>query len=538
MLSSLLSNPTRSLAAVLALSSSLGVNAYDLEPDNVDNIKSISKDMAADMMNFYADAMVAGAPGDLHTPYYWWEAGALMMVLIDYWKLTGDTTYNNDVMAALMHQTGKYNDYMPDNQTLTEGNDDQGFWGMAVMSAAELGFENPEEGKPGWLALAQAVFNTQAARWDTQHCNGGLRWQIFTWNNGYDYKNTISQGCFFNLAARLALYTGNSSYADWAEKTYDWVMSKKYIDRHYNVYDGAYISTDCTTLTPYQWTYNNGVFMLGLSAMYNMTGDDKWKQELDSMINGSKIFFRGPDDNIMTEVACETVNKCNYDQQSFKAYLSRWMAATTKWAPYTSDMIMPYLRATSIAAASQCVGGTNGRLCGLKWYTGKYDGTSGLGMQMAALEAVLTNLIGEQPAFLTANSGGTSKGDAGAGGDDVRLNPNYKVPVSTGSKVGAVFLTLFIIAGLISSLIWMLKDETISLLSFFSLSGFMRALHADLPSGVEGNGSDAAIYTDKAPSPVAVQAKTSAGTVARGSLTSESPIQGPPPTHVTGRAGA
>lgn len=33
----------------------------------------------------------------------------------------------------------------------------------------------------------------------------------------------------------------------------------------------------------------------------------------------------------MTEVACEPVDLCDVGQQSFKAYLSRWMAATTKW---------------------------------------------------------------------------------------------------------------------------------------------------------------------------------------------------------------
>jgi hypothetical protein len=101
--------------------------------------------------------------------------------LVDY---TGDTRWNNDTTAGLLFQVGDTIDYMPVNQTLTEGNDDQGFWGMAVMSAAEYNFPDPPANKPQWLALAQAVFNTQAARWDPGNCGGGLRWQIFTWNNG------------------------------------------------------------------------------------------------------------------------------------------------------------------------------------------------------------------------------------------------------------------------------------------------------------------------------------------------------------------
>ncbi|KAL5606370.1 hypothetical protein BROUX41_002787 [Berkeleyomyces rouxiae] len=454
----------RSIVTFLAASSTLGTTAaYDLQPDDSSNIKSVAKDMAADMMQFYADVKVPGVPGDLRPPYYWWEAGALMGVLIDYWKLTGDETYNQDVIDGLSHQTGRYNDYMPDNQTLTEGNDDQGFWGMAVMSAAELEF-SPAPNKPGWLALAQAIFNTQAARWDTEHCDGGLRWQIFTWNNGYDYKNTISQGCFFNIAARLALYTGNTSYSDWAEKTYEWVLEKQYIDSHYNVFDGAYIHDGCAALTPYQWTYNNGVFMHGVAAMYNLTGSDIWKSRLDGLIKGAEVFFRGDNNDIMTEVACETVDRCNYDQQSFKAYLTRWMASVTKWAPYTAETIKPYLRATSVAAAKQCLGGDNGRLCGLKWYTGAYDNTSGLGMQMSALEAVMTNLIDEQPDFLTANTGGTSQGDSSAGGQDINTDGKKHITVSLGSKVGAGFLTAFVLICLLAGIVWMLKEESTNLL--------------------------------------------------------------------------
>ena len=185
-----------------------------------------------------------------------WEAGALLGAMVDYWYYTGDTTYNEVTSEGLLFQVGPNNDFMPPNQTLTEGNDDQGFWGMAVMSAAEYNFPNPPAGRPGWLALAQAVFNTQAARWDTQHCGGGLRWQIFTWNNGFDYKNSISQACFFNIAARLALYTGNATYADWAIRTWDWMVGVKFIDENYYVYDGAHTPDNCTAITPYQFSYN------------------------------------------------------------------------------------------------------------------------------------------------------------------------------------------------------------------------------------------------------------------------------------------
>jgi mannan endo-1,6-alpha-mannosidase len=158
---------------------------------------------------------------------------------------------------------------MPENQTKTLGNDDQGFWGMAAMTAAETKFQDPPDSSPGWLALAQGVFNTQAPRYDTATCNGGFRWQIFTFNSGYNYKNTISNGCFFNLAARLALYTGNSTYADWALKTFDWVRDVGLISSTYEVYDGTQNTDNCTTKDHTKWTYNAGIYLLGSAVMYN-----------------------------------------------------------------------------------------------------------------------------------------------------------------------------------------------------------------------------------------------------------------------------
>lgn len=195
--------------------------------------------------------------------------------MINYWYYTKDTTYNDVVMQALLHQTGDDNDYMPLNQTKTLGNDDQGFWGMAAMTAAETKFPDPPRGKPGWLALAQGVFNTQAPRWDTTACGGGFRWQIFSFNAGYTYKNSISNGVFFNLGARLALYTGNQTYADLAEKTWDWMEGVGYISPKYEVFDGAGIDQNCSSINRDRWTYNAGIYLLGAAAMYNYVSLDR-----------------------------------------------------------------------------------------------------------------------------------------------------------------------------------------------------------------------------------------------------------------------
>lgn len=117
----------------------------------------------------------------------------MMGTYIDYWHLTGDESYNNVVKQGMLHQAGPDKNYMPPNFTASMGNDDQGFWGMSAMLAAENKFPDPPEDQPQWLALAQAVWTTQASK--DRHddtCGGGLRWQIPSLNAGYNYKNSKS----------------------------------------------------------------------------------------------------------------------------------------------------------------------------------------------------------------------------------------------------------------------------------------------------------------------------------------------------------
>ncbi|EEP81114.1 conserved hypothetical protein [Uncinocarpus reesii 1704] len=419
-----------------------------------ESIKNAAKTVAAGMVKYYTGYKPGDTPGNLPDPYYWWEAGAMFSSLIDYWYFTGDSQYNEITTQAMLHQVGDDNNYMPRNQTSTLGNDDQAFWGMAAMSAAENKYPNPPADKPQWLELAQAVLNSQVPRWDNQTCGGGLRWQIFTFNKGYNYKNSISNGCFINIAARLALYTKNETYADLAEQYWEWMEAIGLVSPTSQVFDGSDVGKNCTELSHIQWTYNNGVMMGGAAALYNFTnGAEIWKRRLDGLIDAASIFFSKDPPNVMTEVACEGNGKCNVDQRSFKAYLARWMALTMKIAPFTREKLLPRLQASARAAALQCNGPDNA--CGLRWTKGAaYDGSTGVGEQMAALEIIQSNLI-DEVAGPADNTTGISKGDptAGTGGDPVYTFSD----ITTGDKVGAGFLTSVVLISILGGAWWMVS---------------------------------------------------------------------------------
>ncbi|KAL8918261.1 MAG: hypothetical protein Q9172_005495 [Xanthocarpia lactea] len=436
-------------------------SAIQLDLGSTQSIKNAASTVAHSMMSYYKGNQTGQAVGLLQPPYYWWLAGAMFDQMIHYWYYTGDKTYNQVVIQGLLAQTSPNNDFMPSNQTLTEGNDDQAFWAFAAMSAAEMNFPAPPPDKPSWLALAQAVFNQQASRWETSTCGGGLRWQIFSWNKGYEYKNSISNGCFFQLAARLARYTGNQTYADWAEKTWDWMETTRLVTPEFNIYDGVNMLDNCTKPVPIQWTYNVGTFLMGAANLYNYTdGDPKWRKLTEDLLNGTKVFFPPQlGGNILQEVACEPQKTCNHDQPSFKAYLSRWLAATSQMAPFTRDFIMPKLRDSAAGAAKQCSGAPNGgKTCGRSWNSAIWDGQTGLGEEMSALSIIQANLISKVLPPFTANKGGLSKGDptAGTGVSNVRPPDSLLTrPLTTGDKAGAGILTAIVLGGLLGSTWWM-----------------------------------------------------------------------------------
>ncbi|PKY01091.1 mannan endo-1,6-alpha-mannosidase [Aspergillus campestris IBT 28561] len=420
------------------------VQAIKLNIDDTDNTKQVASKLAWDLVSFYTGNNTGDVPGNLPSPYYWWEAGAFFGTLVNYWSYTGDTAYNNIITQALLHQAGSEGDFMPTNQTRTEGNDDQAFCAFTAMRAAESNFTNPPDDKPSWLAMVQAVFNQQAARWNNEQCGGGLKWQIYSFNGGYNYRNAISNGCFFNMAARLARYTNNETYAEWAEKAWDWSRGVGLVGPEYHVFDGTSDTNNCSDLNHIEWTYNNGVFLHGAAHMWNYTnGGLRWKARIEGLLKGQQVFLSTNDSsrNVLYESACELAGTCQTDQFSFKAYLARWMGDTAKLAPFTYDSIMTRLRPSAEAAAAQCVGGKTGSYCGMQWTTGTYDGTTGVGQQMSALEVILANLLETTRGPLTGETGGTSKGNSGAGtGKDADAKGKPKA-ITTADRAGAAILT-------------------------------------------------------------------------------------------------
>ncbi|KAK4153153.1 glycoside hydrolase [Chaetomidium leptoderma] len=435
-------------AALPLLLAGAGLVSAALEVDfgSTASIKSAAKDVAFDLMLYYKGNQTGEIPGILGSPppsgqYYWWTGAVLWSTMLDYWRYTGDETYNTVALEGLVHQNGPdlQHPFMPPNWTASMGNDDHGFWGLSAMSAAELEFPNAPGGEPSWIELAQRVFGALEARYDmTQNtCDGGLRWQVPPTNNGYNIKNTLSNAVFLNLGARLARYTGNQTYAEWADKTWDWLSTVGLIKKYSNfisIHDSISVE-NCTDINEVRWSVNTGVLLEGAAYMYNQTtGDEQatWRTRIQNITVAdlaSSFPFTRSDQRILVEYNCETGfhQTCNPGIHFYKGIYLRALANTAQLAPFTRDDIARRFRDSAEAAVQVCNGGPSGRACAYKWNmdanwekraVNNDEGPGGAPEEMNALSVLLGLLVDEPASKGFATNATVTQGEAGKGGGD------------------------------------------------------------------------------------------------------------------------
>jgi hypothetical protein len=85
-----------------------------------------------------------------------------------------------------------------------------------------------------------------------------------------DWPDTLVGGndvCFQGFAKGIE---GNSTYSDWAEKTWDWLASTPNLTPSFEVNDGSAIRYNCTDTNHDQWTYNYGTLIMGAAYLYDI----------------------------------------------------------------------------------------------------------------------------------------------------------------------------------------------------------------------------------------------------------------------------
>jgi predicted alpha-1,6-mannanase (GH76 family) len=234
----------------------------------------------------------------------WWNSANALTALIRYMRFTGDRSYlaviETTFTAAQRGHLGFVNDFFDDN----------GWWALAWVDAYDL------TGEARYLAAAESIFTANLDGWDS-HCGGGL-W----WNQQRRYKNAITNELFLTLTALLHQRTapGAGDFLDWALREWRWLRDSGLIGTGGLVNDG--LTAGCENNRGITWTYNQGVLLGGLAALYDITGDRDYLRRGEATAGAALRTLTGPP-GILAEPT--EPSGCDGDQTQFKGIFIRYL---------------------------------------------------------------------------------------------------------------------------------------------------------------------------------------------------------------------
>jgi predicted alpha-1,6-mannanase (GH76 family) len=238
----------------------------------------------------------------------WWNSANALDAIIDYMKTTGSRTYMSDVSNTFAKAVNEAPPPTPGNFIDTAYDDTQ-WWALTWVNAYEL------TRNPAYLQMAEKIHSYVTGAWTPSQCGGGLIWQ--TTNT---YQNSVTNELFLELSARLYLVTHQASYLQWAQKELAWFNASGLINSANLINDG--LTTSCQNNGQTTWTYNQGVILGGLTALYEATHDQANLTEAQQIANAA-ISTLVSSNGILMEPCAGSCPSQNPDQTQFKGIFMR-----------------------------------------------------------------------------------------------------------------------------------------------------------------------------------------------------------------------
>ncbi|KAK6532462.1 hydrolase 76 protein [Arthrobotrys megalospora] len=452
-------------SALLALSvAPVAFGQLSIDLDNTDTVKAAAKVVLQSMVDDYTSQkpFVAGL---LPSDYSFFESGLFFNTVLDYAAFTGDKSFNSLFEKDFFNQIGSDANFMPADKSARIANDDVGYWALAAIAAAEYGAKPADSSSPDYLTLAENAFNNFVERWDSKNCNGGLRWTITPGSTGYDFKDTNSNGVFFQLSARLGLKTGNQTYFEWATKVYDWTVKTGLIggletNNVGEVYAGASVQDKCQQIDKSAYSAQQANYIYGCIIMYAHTKSSTWLDRALGYLTYTSAYFSNGEkyiddgtSGVVFEAACSP-QKCTLDQKAGLSVLFRSLGVAVGYSDISTYFPLQFNNSAKAAAKSCSPKGE----CNFGWSTLKYNASagSGYGEKMAVIESFLAIVRRENPSPVKgvfqaeSQTEGPSTTDAASApsqttsGSGASNTPNSGSRVMAGSVLGGVALVSFL----------------------------------------------------------------------------------------------
>jgi predicted alpha-1,6-mannanase (GH76 family) len=253
----------------------------------------------------------------------WWTGANMLEAAIDHARETGDAAYLDVVDNTFVKSADGVPDISAGN-FLNDFYDDEGWWGLAWVKAYDLTHD------PRYLDMARTIFADITHAWSDE-CGGGL-----FWNHERHYKNAITNELFLTLAARLHARTpgdaGAGSYLDWAQREWAWFRASGMIQTNGSIVDGLTTAPACGASGP-AYTYNQGVILGGLAALWRASHDDTLLDAADA-IAGRALAAMTAHEGVFVEAVCDADLTCGEgDGVQFKGVFARNLALLDEVRP-------------------------------------------------------------------------------------------------------------------------------------------------------------------------------------------------------------
>ncbi len=253
--------------------------------------------------------------------------------------------------------------------------DDSGWWGIAWLKM----YTRTRD--PKYLATARAIHAHMTRNWRPEK-GGGVMWAE---DADKQVPNAITNNLYLILSARLRQQTGEQSYLDWAERSLAWIREQR-------LFDGTGV-VDAPKHEGDYWTYNQGTYLGGLTAMSEATGDRQFLGEaasaVEAMIERSGLVR---EDKVMVE----KLGTSGWDPGLFKGVFARYLGhlrdvlIAHKLHQATATQIDGVLRRSAASMLTHSIA-ENGEFT-VSWQAGAEDQSHNFNTQTAGLALLVSTL--------------------------------------------------------------------------------------------------------------------------------------------------
>jgi hypothetical protein len=265
-----------------------------------------------------ADAlMYSYDPNNAWWPSSWWNSAATLTSLIDYARISGDTSYDWAIAQTytvnkVPFPAGTRSGDPISGDFISPAIDDSQWWALAWVDAYDLTHDQT------YLNEAVTIANYASQYWDTSSCGGGV-W----WNTGKTYKNSVTSALYIRLTAALHnRIPGDTAWLAKSQTAWNWFLNSGLINSAGLVNDG--LTTSCTNNGQTVWTYNQGLMIGAAVELWHATGDSAvlatGAHLADSALNSSLV-----SSGVLTESCDAPGSTCDDNQKQFKGIFARYL---------------------------------------------------------------------------------------------------------------------------------------------------------------------------------------------------------------------